>query len=101
MGRIPLGPEIAVIVKEALGLLSGPDSELVADVLERSYTPSATYGSAFAGLFARIFAMRDSFCWIRWTIACIGLAAPVMRLALEQRDELKRTPFEARKRSRA
>lgn len=88
VGRIPLGPEIAVIVKEALGLLSGPDSELVADVLERSYTPSATYSSAFAGLFARILASEGLILLDPLDDRLHRLAAPVMRLALEQRNEL-------------
>ena len=88
VGRIPLGPEITGIVQEAIGLLAGPNSQMVAEFLRESYVPSATYGGAFARLFARIFADEGLILLDPLDERLHRLAAPVMRLALERRDEL-------------
>src|SRR3974390_766898 len=88
VGRIPLGPEISGLVQEATSLLFGPDSEMLAEILREAYTPEATYGSAFARLFARVFASEGLLLLEPLDERLHRLAAPILRLALEQRDEL-------------
>lgn len=88
VGRIALGAEITEIVKEAGTLLSGPDSAMLADILLQAYTPEATYGSAFAKLFARIFAEEGLILLDPLDERLHRVAAPILRRALEQRDEL-------------
>lgn len=88
VGRIPLGSEISGVVQQVTTLLSGPDSELLSEILRLSYTPEATYGSAFAQLFARIFADQGLILLDPLDERLHRLAAPVMRQALEHRDEL-------------
>src|SRR6202047_3157186 len=56
VGNVLLGPAIEEKVKQAAALLSGPASETLSQVLEQSYRPEETYGSAFGKLFARLFA---------------------------------------------
>lgn len=88
VGRIVLGPEIDSLVRDAVAMLSGPDSALVAEALEISYTPTATYGSAFAKLFARIFADAGLILLDPLDDRLHRLAAPILKAALEQRDDL-------------
>jgi bacillithiol synthase len=88
VGRIPLGPEINGLVQQAIALLAGPDSQMVAGILQQSYVPSATYGSAFARLFARVFADEGLILLDPLDDGLHLLAAPVMKQALERRDEL-------------
>src|ERR1700680_4686257 len=56
VGQVTLGPAIDQHVKKAVDLLSGPASETLSQILERSYTPQETYGSAFGKLFSQLFA---------------------------------------------
>src|SRR5229473_169625 len=58
VGDVRLGPAIHDHVKKAAGLLSGPASETLSQILEHSYRPEETYGSAFGKLFARLFAAQ-------------------------------------------
>ena len=88
VGRIPLGPVISEIAKQASALLSGPDSTSVAEILRASYTPEATYGTAFAQLFARIFAEEGLILLDPLDDRLHRVAAPILRQALEQRDDL-------------
>ena len=88
VGRIALGPQITSLVSDAVAMLSGPDTSLVAQALELSYTPTATYGSAFAQLFARIFADAGLILLDPLDERLHRLAAPILRAALEQRDDL-------------
>lgn len=85
VGTIQLGPEIDEVLKAAEQLLG--ESE-VTTFLRESYSPDATYGSAFARLFARLF---DS-----WGVILLdasdpelnAVAAPIYRGAIERAAEL-------------
>jgi bacillithiol biosynthesis cysteine-adding enzyme BshC len=88
VGRIVLGAEVTEIVKEAVGLFSGPDSGMLAEILSLAYSPDATYGSAFARLFARVFAEEGLILLDPLDDRLHRVAAPILRQALEQRDEL-------------
>jgi bacillithiol synthase len=88
VGRVALGPEITDLVHEATSLLTGPDSATLAEILQDAYTPTATYGSAFAQLFARIFAAEGLILLDPLDERLHRVAAPVLRQALAQRDEL-------------
>jgi bacillithiol biosynthesis cysteine-adding enzyme BshC len=84
VGRIHLGNEITQFVHEAEPTLG----QTFAEILRESYTPVATYSSAFAHLFARIF---EDFGLILLDPLDEGLhrlAAPILRQALADRDEL-------------
>src|ERR1700722_2591285 len=52
VGQVQLGPAIDQHVKKAVDILSGPASETLAQILQRSYRPEQTYGSAFGELFS-------------------------------------------------
>src|SRR5271168_340048 len=56
VGRVTLGPASAEAVREASDMLEQQGSSLLAHVLRDSYAPAETYGSAFAKMFARVFA---------------------------------------------
>jgi bacillithiol biosynthesis cysteine-adding enzyme BshC len=88
VGRILLGEQITGLVKQAIAMLSGPDSEHLAEILQLAYTPAATYGGAFAKLFARIFADEGLILLDPLDERLHRLAAPILGQALEQRDEL-------------
>src|SRR5437868_256813 len=85
VGTIQLGPEIDEVLKAAEQLLG--ESE-VTTFLRESYSPDATYGSAFARLFARLF---DS-----WGVILLdasdpelnAVAEPIYRGAIERAAEL-------------
>jgi bacillithiol biosynthesis cysteine-adding enzyme BshC len=69
-------------------LLAGPEGERLGRILRDAYTPAATYGSAFAQLFAHIFAEAGLILLDPLDEKLHRLAAPILRQALEQRDEL-------------
>jgi bacillithiol synthase len=85
VGTIRFGSEIQAVVEAAAGLL-GP-SEL-SDFLREAYRPEETFGSAFARLFARLFA--------DWGVILLDaadpefhqMAQPVYRAAIERAAEL-------------
>ena len=84
VGRIQLGKEINELVSRAQPLLG----ETYGDLLHETYTPVATYGSAFAGLFARIFADHGLILLDPLDEQLHRIAAPLLKDALAQRDEL-------------
>ena len=88
VGRVALGEGITGLVAEATALLSGPESEMLSETLSAAYTPTATYGSAFAQLFARIFAEEGLILLDPLDELLHRVAGPILRKALEQRDEL-------------
>ena len=85
VGTVHLGDEIGPIVEQAATLLG--DSEAV-QFLRECYRPKETLGSAFARLYARIFA--------EWGVIVMDpsdpelkqVAAPIYRAAIERSDEL-------------
>ncbi len=85
VGSVKFGPEIEPVIERAATLLG--DSE-VATWLRRSYRPGETLGSAFALLFAQLFA--------DWGVILLDpadkdfhdLAKPLFRAAIERAPEL-------------
>ena len=84
VGRIALGPAIEDLVRRAQPLVA----ETYSDILHATYTPDATYGSAFAGLFARILGDRGLILLDPLDERLHRLAAPILVDALARRDEL-------------
>jgi bacillithiol biosynthesis cysteine-adding enzyme BshC len=85
VGAVKFGPEIEPVVERAAGLLG--DSEVTA-WLREAYRPGESLGSAFALLFARLFA--------DWGVVLLDpaekdfhdLAKPLFRAAIERASEL-------------
>src|SRR5216684_3531778 len=88
VGNVRLGPAVERDVKKAVGLLSGPASETVSEILEQSYRADETYGSAFGKLFARLFAEQGLILLDPLDARLHRIAAPLYRRALEERDAL-------------
>ena len=88
VGRVTLGPEIKELVSEAAKLLLGPDGSSLSEILLAAYTPEATYGSAFAQLFARVFESEGLILLDPLDDKLHKLAQPILLRALEQRDEV-------------
>jgi bacillithiol biosynthesis cysteine-adding enzyme BshC len=84
VGRICLGTEIDELVRRAQPLLD----QTLGDILHATYLPDATYGSAFAGMFARIFADRGLILLDPLDERLHRVAAPILHDALANRDEL-------------
>jgi bacillithiol biosynthesis cysteine-adding enzyme BshC len=84
VGRIPLGKDIDELVRRAQPLLG----QTFGDLLHETYTPAATYGSAFAALFARIFSEHGLILLDPLDERLHRVAASVLRDALAIRDEL-------------
>jgi bacillithiol biosynthesis cysteine-adding enzyme BshC len=84
VGRIPLGDEITQLVRDAAPSLG----QTFGEVLRESYTPVATYSSAFAQLFARIFEDFGLILLDPLDERLHRVAAPILRQALADRDEL-------------
>lgn len=88
VGRIRLGSEIDDLVREASARLAGPDGAALAEILRHSYTPVATYSSAFARLFSTIFANHGLILLDPLDERLHRIAAPVLTAALAERDSL-------------
>jgi bacillithiol synthase len=84
VGNVRLGAEIDELVRRAQPLLG----QTFGDLLHETYTAEATYGSAFAGMFARIFAEHGLILLDPLDARLHRVAAPILRDALAQRDEL-------------
>ena len=88
VGRVTLGAEITKLVSEATSLLAGPDGNSLSETLLAAYTPEATYGTAFAQLFARVFETDGLILLDPLDEQLHQLSEPILQKALEQRDEL-------------
>src|SRR5713101_10171539 len=88
VGNVQLGPGVEENVKKAAGLLSGPASETVSEILEQSYRADETYGSAFGKLFARLFAAQGLILLDPLDARLHRVAAPLYKKAIADRDEL-------------
>jgi bacillithiol biosynthesis cysteine-adding enzyme BshC len=84
VGRIRLGKEIHDLVVRAQPLLG----QTFGDLLHETYLPEATYSSAFAALFARIFADHGLILLDPLDERLHRVAAPLLRDALGRREEL-------------
>jgi bacillithiol biosynthesis cysteine-adding enzyme BshC len=88
VGRVQLGPAVEELAKKASELLTGPGSESIAKILQESYGPEETYGSAFGKLFARVFAEHGLILLDPLDARLHRIAGPVYRKALADRDAL-------------
>jgi bacillithiol biosynthesis cysteine-adding enzyme BshC len=85
VGTVRFGPEIQDVVEAAAGLLAPSE---VSDFLREAYGPGETFGSAFARLFARVFA--------DWGVILLDaadpefhqIAKPIYQKAIEHASEL-------------
>lgn len=84
VGRIRLGREVHELVVRAQPLLG----ETYGDLLHETYTPEATYSSAFAAMFARIFAEQGLILLDPLDERLHRVAGPFLRDALARRDEM-------------
>lgn len=84
VGRIRLGREVDELVARAQPLLG----ETYGDLLHETYTADATYSSAFAALFARIFSEHGLILLDPLDEGLHRIAAPLLKGALAQRDAL-------------
>lgn len=85
VGRIRLGEFIRDCLQEVEPTLG----DTFAGILRESYTPVATYGSAFARLFAQVFADQGLILLDPLDERLHRLAAPILHSALAERDELE------------
>src|ERR1700690_1359211 len=85
VGRLRLGEAVAEFLRELEPTLG----ETFAGILRESYTPVATYGSAFARLFARVFVDHGLILLDPLDEKLHRLAAPLLRSALAERDALE------------
>jgi uncharacterized protein YllA (UPF0747 family) len=88
VGRIKLGPKISEIAREASDILEQQGSTLLAHILRESYTPHETYSSAFAKLFAGMFAGRGLILLDPLDSELHKVAAPIYEQVAKDRDAL-------------
>jgi bacillithiol synthase len=91
VGRLKLGPRISEIAKEASDILEQQGSTLLAHILRDSYAPHESYSSAFAKLFARVFAGRGLILLDPLDAELHKLAAPIYAQVARERDGLNDT----------
>jgi bacillithiol synthase len=89
VGQIPLGSEIQSVASAASQALEGPFVDQIVRVLEESYSPSETYGSAFGKLLARLLAGRGIIFIDPLDPPLHRLASPVYLRAIEQAESLR------------
>jgi bacillithiol biosynthesis cysteine-adding enzyme BshC len=88
VGRVKLGPEAEKAAGDAADLLSNQGSEFLAQMLRESYRANETYGTAFAKLFARLFAEQGLLLMDPLDPGLHQIAGPIYRQAIENRDAL-------------
>jgi len=88
VGTIPLGEAVVELVEQAIAQLAGPAAAQIAEILHSSYTHLDTYASAFGKLFARLFGDHGLILLDPLDHRLHGVAAPILRAALEERDSL-------------
>jgi len=89
VGKIPLSREIDEVLREAGATLPGPYGAELMEILRQSYKPEETYGTAFAKMFARIFAEQGLILLDPLDPKLHKIAAPILCQALAQRDVLE------------
>jgi bacillithiol biosynthesis cysteine-adding enzyme BshC len=80
--------EIEALLQEIEDSLTGPSGFELLETLRSCYTPQDTYGSSFAKLFAKLFSPHGLILLDPLNPSLHSIAAPVLRHALERRDEL-------------
>ena len=76
------------LTHEAARILTAAGGEFVAGIFGESYGAQETYGSSFGKLFARLFAEQGLILLDPLNARLHRVAAPVLRRAVEERDEL-------------
>jgi bacillithiol biosynthesis cysteine-adding enzyme BshC len=87
-GEVPLGEAVMAAVERATAQVEGPAAEEMRALLNDSYAPSETYGSAFGKLLARVFAGKGLILLDPISQELHRLAEPLYRATLEQHSEL-------------
>jgi bacillithiol biosynthesis cysteine-adding enzyme BshC len=87
VGSIVLGEQVAAAVRQARETLG---DSTAADLLEQCYTPDATWGSAFARLFCRVFSRLGLVVIDPSDPELHEVAAPIFQGTVEQVAELNR-----------
>src|SRR6185437_580816 len=85
VGSIPLGAEILPLIEE-LRRCIGPAP--VCDLLASTYTPSATFSSAFAAFLSRLFHQHGLIVIDASARPFHALALQTLQVAIEQADEI-------------
>ncbi len=88
VGKIPLGVQVEELAHEAADLLTKQGSVLLAQMLRECYAPRETYGSAFARLFARLFAQQGLILLDPLDPDLHKVAEPLYSKVIEDRDPL-------------
>src|ERR1700719_1092892 len=96
VGHVRLGPAISDHVKKASELLSGPAGETLSQILQQSYRPEQTYGSAFGKLFAQLFAKQGLILLDPLDARLHRIATPLYKKAIEDRDALNEKLLQCR-----
>jgi bacillithiol biosynthesis cysteine-adding enzyme BshC len=87
-GRVAIGVGIEALLQEIEDSLTGSSGFELLEILRSCYTPRDTYGSSFAKLFAKLFSPHGLILLDPLNPSLHAIAAPVLRQALEQRDDL-------------
>ncbi len=98
VGNIVLGDSIVPLVKRAAESLSGSDSSEIEDILTGAYQPSATFGSAFAGMMSALFAKRGLILLDPLDARLHKLSAPLLIRAAQEQSQLGAALLEQNKR---
>ena len=85
-----IAASVHALVRRAQPMLG----ETYGDILHATYVPDATYGSAFGGLFARIFAEQGLILLDPLDERLHRVASPLLGDALARRDELNASLLE-------
>jgi bacillithiol synthase len=88
VGQIVLGPQVSEMVEEAAGILAAAGGEFLAGIFRESYGPQETYGSAFAKLFARLFAEQGLILLDPLDGRLHRVGREILSRAVAERDEL-------------
>jgi bacillithiol biosynthesis cysteine-adding enzyme BshC len=91
VGEIPLGPGVAAVLDRAAELIGGTPEF---DLLVASYTPDATFASAFARFLSAVFADYGLVVIDASSRAFHALGAPVLRQAIEHAADFEATLHE-------
>jgi len=93
VGKIHLGSTIATLLGEIQNM-AGPGGQEIFEMLRSCCSPQDTYGSAFGKLFTKLFSPLGLILLDPLHPAIHALAAPILRSALERRDELNEALLE-------
>jgi bacillithiol synthase len=88
VGAIRLGESVSELASAASVMLTGEEGAILARLLREAYVPEATYGRAFAKVFARLFAAQGLILLDPLDPGVHRLASTVYARAIEGRESL-------------